>query len=157
MQRKHEFLVEVFTEELPPKALLTLAEHFKQHIIQTLFAQGLIESSPLDDTVIFASPRRLAVYLKNVLAKQPDQTVEKKGPAFQAAFDQEGKPTKAAEGFAKSCGTTTDKLEKLENEQGCWLIFRDKQEGKTAKALLPLAVENSLSALPIPKTYAMGQ
>lgn len=156
MQTKHEFLVEIFTEELPPKALLTLAQDFKQHIVQTLFQQGLINTADTEENSVLASPRRLAVYLKNVLGTQPDQMIEKKGPALQAAFDSTGLPTKAAEGFAKSCHTTVDKLEKLETEQGSWLVFRETQKGKTAKELLPLAVTQSLDALPIPKRMRWG-
>ncbi|ABC26944.1 Glycyl-tRNA synthetase, beta subunit [Hahella chejuensis KCTC 2396] len=147
-----DFLVEIGAEELPPKALRQLAEAFAQGIRQRLEKAQLSFS----ELTWYAAPRRLAVHVSGLAEKQPDLEVEKRGPALQAAFDAAGAPTKACEGFARSCGTTPDKLEKLETDKGVWLVFRSKQAGAPTTGLLPAIVEESLAALPIPKRMRWG-
>ena len=147
-----DLLVEIGTEELPPKALPTLSAAFTDGIIK-----GLTEAGLQAETVIpYAAPRRLAVWVKGVAAQQADQIIEKRGPAIKGAFDAEGNPTKAALAFAASCGVTVAELGKLETDKGAWLVFRQQQAGQATAALFPAMVEKSLAALPIPKRMRWG-
>ena len=144
---KQDFLIELGTEELPPKALISLSEAFANGILNGLKESGLAFAG----SEMFASPRRMAVLIRELETAQKDQSVERKGPAVQACFDAEGKPTRAAEGFARSNGVTVDELKKLETDKGAWLVFRSVRQGKQTSELLPSLVEQSLSKLPIPK------
>lgn len=150
--KQEDFLVEIFTEELPPKALLKLAETFC-HEVQTKLEKA---SLAYDEIKYYATPRRLAVFVKNLMAHQPDQTIERKGPAVAAAFDVTGKPTPACAGFAKSCGVKVEELKKIKTDQGEWLGFTQQVKGKSVQALLPAIVEQALQALPIPKRMRWG-
>lgn len=147
-----DLLVEIGTEELPPKALPSLSEAFTQGIQQGFSDAGLTA----EQITPYAAPRRLAVWVKGIATQQPDQVIEKRGPALQAAFDKEGKPSKAAEGFARSCGVAFEQLERLETDKGSWLVFKQHQAGQQTKALFPAIVEKSLAALPIPKRMRWG-
>ncbi|MBK1618846.1 glycine--tRNA ligase subunit beta [Lamprobacter modestohalophilus] len=147
-----DLLVEIGTEELPPAALAKLS---------TAFCDGLLKG--LDDARLahgsgqaFASPRRLAVILSQVALAQPDEQVARRGPALKAAFNAEGAPTKAALGFAQSCGVAVDSLEQEETEKGAWLCYRQQVIGKPAAALLPELIDAALAALPIPKRMRWG-
>ncbi len=144
---KQDFLIELGTEELPPKALASLSKAFADGILNGLKESGLAFA----DSEMFASPRRMAILIRELKTAQKDQNVERKGPAVQACFDAEGKPTRAAEGFARSNGVTVDELEKLETGKGAWLVFRSVRKGQQTAELLPGLVEQSLSKLPIPK------
>lgn len=147
-----DLLVEIGTEELPPKALPTLSAAFTDGISQGLQAAGL---TPVE-VIAYAAPRRLAVWVKEVAAQQADQTIEKRGPAIKGAFDAEGKPTKAAEAFAASCGVNVADLGTLETDKGAWLVFRQTQAGQATPELLPAIVEKALAGLPIPKRMRWG-
>ena len=149
-----DFLVELGTEELPPKALRKLSNAFTKGIIDGLKAADI--SFDADTAHAFAAPRRLALLLKNVATSQPDKSVERRGPAVKAAFDAEGNPTKACQGFARSCGVEVSDLEKLETPKGAWLVFRSVQQGKPTAELLAGIVSASLDALPIPKRMRWG-
>ncbi|WP_038912293.1 glycine--tRNA ligase subunit beta [Dickeya dadantii] len=146
------FLVEIGTEELPPKALRTLAESFAANFTAELDAAGLGYQS----VNWFAAPRRLALKVAGLSASQPDREVEKRGPAIAQAFDAEGKPTKAAEGWARGCGITVDQAERLTTDKGEWLLFRAQVKGEAAQALLPGMVSTALAKLPIPKLMHWG-
>ena len=141
------FLVEIGTEELPPKALKTLATSFADNIEAELNQAGLT----FDKIEWFAAPRRLAVKVLNLATQQPSKEIEKRGPAVSAAFDAEGKPTKAAEGWARGCGITVDQAERIATDKGEWLVHRAKIEGQPTKNLLNDIVANALAKLPIPK------
>ena len=141
------FLVEIGTEELPPKALKTLATSFADNVEAELNQAGLT----FDKIEWFAAPRRLAVKVLNLATQQPSKEIEKRGPAVSAAFDAEGKPTKAAEGWARGCGITVDQAERLATDKGEWLVHRAKIEGQPTKNLLNDIVANALAKLPIPK------
>ena len=141
------FLVEIGTEELPPKALKTLATSFADNVEAELNQAGLI----FDKIEWFAAPRRLAVKVLNLATQQPSKEIEKRGPAVSAAFDAEGKPTKAAEGWARGCGITVDQAERIATDKGEWLVHRAKIEGQPTKNLLNDIVANALAKLPIPK------
>ena len=147
-----DLLVEIGTEELPPKALPTLSAAFTDGISQGLQAAGLTPA----EVIAYAAPRRLAVWVKEVAAQQADQTIEKRGPAIKGAFDAEGKPTKAAEAFAASCGVNVADLGTLETDKGAWLVFRQTQAGQATPELLPAIVEKALAGLPIPKRMRWG-
>ena len=141
------FLVEIGTEELPPKALKTLATSFADNVEAELNQAGLI----FDKIEWFTAPRRLAVKVLNLATQQPSKEIEKRGPAVSAAFDAEGKPTKAAEGWARGCGITVEQAERIATDKGEWLVHRAKIEGQPTKNLLNDIVANALAKLPIPK------
>lgn len=146
------FLAEIGTEELPPKALKKLAVAFKDNVEQELTQAGLA----FDAVEWFASPRRLAVKVLGLAEAQPSKEVEKRGPAVAAAFDAEGKPTKAAEGWARGCGISVDQAERLVTDKGEWLVHRAVIEGQPTKNLLLGIISNALAKLPIPKTMRWG-
>ena len=141
------FLVEIGTEELPPKALKTLATSFADNVEAELNQAGL----SFNKIEWFAAPRRLAVKVLNLATQQPSKEIEKRGPAVSAAFDAEGKPTKAAEGWARGCGITVEQAERIATDKGEWLVHRAKIEGQPTKNLLNDIVANALAKLPIPK------
>ena len=141
------FLVEIGTEELPPKALKTLATSFADNVEAELNQAGL----SFDKIEWFAAPRRLAVKVLSLATQQPSKEIEKRGPAVSAAFDAEGKPTKAAEGWARGCGITVEQAERIATDKGEWLVHRAKIEGQPTKNLLNDIVANALAKLPIPK------
>ncbi|MFV9996926.1 MAG: glycine--tRNA ligase subunit beta [Arsenophonus endosymbiont of Dermacentor nuttalli] len=145
------FLLEIGTEELPPKALRSLAESFAANFKQQLKLADL----KYDDVIWYASPRRLALKVTNLAAYQADRTVEKRGPAISQAFDATGKPTKAAEGWARGCGITVEQAERLVTK-GEWLFYRATSKGRAAKELLVDMVAQALSQLPIPKLMRWG-
>ena len=147
-----DFLVELGTEELPPKALKTLSDAFTQGIQKGLenagIAFGRVEA--------FAAPRRLAVRVRALGDAQPDKPVEKRGPAVKAAFDDSGNLTRALTGFATSLGITPDQLDTLETDKGAWVVYRTIEKGRPTVDLLPELVDQSLAALPIPKRMRWG-
>lgn len=146
-EMQENFLVEIGTEELPPKALKTLATSFADNVEAELNQAGLT----FDKIEWFAAPRRLAVKVLNLATQQPSKEIEKRGPAVSAAFDAEGKPTKAAEGWARGCGITVDQAERIATDKGEWLVHRAKIKGQPTKNLLNDIVANALAKLPIPK------
>ncbi|MDD2174835.1 glycine--tRNA ligase subunit beta [Glaesserella parasuis] len=146
------FLAEIGTEELPPKALKKLATAFAENVEAELNQAGL----SFDKVEWFAAPRRLAVKVLGLATSQPSKEVEKRGPAVSAAFDAEGKPTKAAEGWAKGCGITVEQVERIATDKGEWLVHRAVIEGQPTKNLLVGMISNALVKLPIPKTMRWG-
>ncbi|WP_375177740.1 glycine--tRNA ligase subunit beta [Marinobacter mobilis] len=147
-----DFLVELGTEELPPKALKTLSNAFTQGITKGLADAGIQHGA----VEAFAAPRRLAVRIRDLADAQPDKSVEKRGPAVKAAFDDGGNPTRALTGFATSLGVTPDQLDTMETDKGAWLVYRTVEQGKPTIELLPQLIEQSLAALPIPKRMRWG-
>ncbi|MDP0325810.1 glycine--tRNA ligase subunit beta [Glaesserella parasuis] len=146
------FLAEIGTEELPPKALKKLATAFAENVEAELNQAGL----SFDKVEWFAAPRRLAVKVLGLATSQPSKEVEKRGPAVSAAFDAEGKPTKAAEGWVKGCGITVEQAERIATDKGEWLVHRAVIEGQPTKNLLVGMISNALAKLPIPKTMRWG-
>ena len=145
-------LFELGTEELPPKALKRLSQALTDGFVSGLDQAGIAHG----EVTSYASPRRLALLVMDCALCQPDREVERRGPALQAAFDQDGNPTKAAEGFARSCGTTVDQLQRLESDAGAWLIYRKLESGHPTATLLPDIAEQALNKLPIPKRMRWG-
>jgi len=150
--RKANLLFELGTEELPPVALKRLAQALTDEFVRGLDEAALSHG----EVTTYCTPRRLALLVHDCATAQPDREVERRGPALDAAFDKDGTPTKAAEGFARSCGTTVDQLQQLETDKGTWLVHRLHQPGQDAIALLPAIAENALNRLPIPKRMRWG-
>src|SRR5262249_18507870 len=151
-KKRDDFLVEIHTEELPPKTILLLAEAFSQQIKERLQKAEL----EFEDAKFFATPRRLAVFVKNLSSAQPDQMIERKGPALSSAFDANGNPTPACAGFARSCGVTPKELTTIKTGQGEWVGFKQTVPGKTVSQLLPEMIGQVAVTLPIPKRMRWG-
>ncbi|WP_411727363.1 glycine--tRNA ligase subunit beta [Methyloglobulus sp.] len=151
MASKH-LLFELGSEELPPKTLVKLSQALLDNVLQGLSAAELTFTG----SKAYATPRRLAVFVENLSTQQPDKIVEKRGPALQAAFAPDGKPSKAAEGFSMSCGTTFEQLERLKTEKGEWLVFKQAVKGQPTEQLIPDIIRQSISALSIAKRMRWG-
>ncbi len=149
---KQDLLIEIGTEELPPKALLKLINAFWENISDQLNSLNL----EFNGYRTFATPRRLAVLMQGLDEKQENRIITKKGPGIKAAYDKEGNPSKAALGFAKSCGIEFDQLQTIKSDKGEWLSYQLTENGKTIHQLLPNIVETSLDKLPIPKRMRWG-
>lgn len=149
MSAPKSLLVELGTEELPPKALDELSAAFAHGVCEGLARRGI--AADVDAARAYCSPRRLAVHIPRVADTQPQQTIERRGPAVAAGLDAAGQPTKALLGFAHSCGVAVDQLEKLDAGKGAWFVYRAVQPGQTLAALLPEIVVEALKALPIPR------
>jgi len=152
MSNTKDFLVELGTEELPPKALRELAHAFKVNIQAGLAAKRLQHN----DVKIYATPRRLAVIVSDLEVKQADEAIERKGPPLDRAFDENKFPTKAAKAFAKSNGVDVYDLLHVEMGKGTYLVFRGSLPGKETKELLPAILKEALDGLPIPKRMRWG-
>ncbi len=151
MQRA-DLLIELGTEELPPKALKALSEAFASETLKQLDDAGFEHGA----MKVFAAPRRLAFRIEQVAVGQPDRDIERRGPAVKAAFDGDGHPTRAALGFAQSVGLSMDQLETVETDKGAWLVAKVREAGKPLSELLPTMLEQSLQRLPIPKRMRWG-
>lgn len=145
-------IIELGTEELPPKSLRTLAEAFRDGI-KTQLDKADIAYEGID---FLASPRRLAVSVKALATGQADKVVEKRGPAISSAFDADGNATKAAQGWARSNGITVEQAERLKTDKGEWLLFKAQVKGQSTQALLPTMIETALAKLPIAKPMRWG-
>jgi len=152
MTDKQDLLFELGTEELPPVALKRLSQ-----ALASEFTAGL-KDAMLDYSELqaYAAPRRLAIIAKDCDTRQPDREIQRRGPAIKAAFDADGNPTRAAEGFARSCGTSIEQLGREKTDKGEWLSFNIQEEGKPADELLPGIADRALSRLPIPKRMRWG-
>ncbi|NNF39747.1 MAG: glycine--tRNA ligase subunit beta, partial [Woeseiaceae bacterium] len=152
MSRSDDFLIEVGTEELPPKALRSLMEAFGANL------EAGIDDARLSHGEVrcFASPRRLAIIIDGLAHAQDERKVEKKGPPVKVAFDADGKPTPAAAAFATKCDTTVEALDRVETPKGEWLVFHTIDKGRSAAELLPDIIEGALASLPIPRRMRWG-
>jgi len=150
--RNENLLLEIGTEELPPKALSKLAQAFLAGM------EAALNSAELDFGSIqyYAAPRRLALNITGLADTQPDKTIEKRGPAVSAAFDQEGNATRAALGWAKSNGIDIQDAQRLTTDKGEWLLHKAHQAGQSIEVLLEGLVEQALKSLPIPKPMRWG-
>jgi glycyl-tRNA synthetase beta chain len=152
MSETRDLLIEIGTEELPPKALRDLSNAFAGGMEKAL------EDAALRPSRIraYAAPRRLALLIKGLPLAQPDRETVRRGPALAAAFNEDGCPTQAALGFAKSCGVEVEQLDQQETKKGSWLSFRAAVQGKATAGLVPDLVRQSLAGLPIPKRMRWG-
>jgi glycyl-tRNA synthetase beta chain len=147
-----DFLVEIGTEELPPKSLLTLSAAFADGVAKGLADAGLAHR----EVERYATPRRLAVRVKRLAERQPDRPVERRGPPLKAAFDAQGAATQAALAFARSCGVEVSALERLETPKGVWLVHRGVEVGAATVDLMPGIVRTALDALPVARRMRWG-
>jgi glycyl-tRNA synthetase beta chain len=147
-----DFLFELLCEELPPRTLLTLSKALCEGIVKGLDAKGVSHGAVRS----FATPRRLAVQIDSLAARQPDRPIEKRGPPLTAAYDAKGAPTQAAIAFAKGLNVPVESLSKLTTDKGAWLHYRGTEPGAATVALLPDIVNQSLAALPIAKRMRWG-
>lgn len=149
---KQNLLIELGTEELPPKSLKKLSESFTQNIHDELTKAGFA----FDAILPFAAPRRLAVIVQQCAGMQADTKVEKRGPALSAAFDAEGKPTRAAQGWAKGNGIDVEQASRLKTDKGEWLLHVADVKGKALKDVLQSVMQTTIKKLPIPKPMRWG-
>lgn len=149
---EHDFLLEIGTEELPPKALETLCSALVQGLTQVLQDHAL-DHGAIDG---FATPRRLAVRIARLSERQPPRTISRRGPALAAAFDAEGRPTQAARKFAESCGVALEQLGRLQTDKGTWLHFEQAQPGRPTVELLPELIPDVVMRLPVPRAMRWG-
>ena len=140
-------LVEVGTEELPPRALRGLSNALVSGVCAGLEAERL----DFGEATPYATPRRLAVHIEEVVRAQPGREIERRGPRLEIAFDARGNPTPAALGFARSCGVEVTELEPLETVKGAWLAWRSTRAGEQAASLIPGIVTGALDRLPLPR------
>ena len=147
-----DFLVEIGTEELPPKALDNLAASLEQGIVKGLNREELNFTA----SYRYATPRRLAVLIHELQPQQADKTIERLGPAVSAAFTGQGAPTKAAQGFARSCGVAVEELDRSKSGDVEKLVFSLKESGRPVQDLLPRLVRDALEQLPVPKRMRWG-
>ena len=152
MSKTRDFLVEIGTEELPPKALRSLMEAFGKSL-ETGIDEARLERGKIH---AWASPRRLAALVENLGVAQDDRKVEHKGPPVSVAFDDDGQPTPAATAFAEKCGVAVDDLERVATDKGEWLVFNTVEEGRPAAELMPEIIERVLASLPIPRRMRWG-
>lgn len=149
---QRDLLIEIGCEELPPLALPVLSQAFEKAVLKGFESLGFAGLRSRR----YATPRRLALLLSALPEQQSDQVIERRGPALQAAFDAKGNPTKAALGFARSCGVEMDAIERFENDKGGWLYFKTVQPGQQTRDCIAAIVEQALSELPIPKRMRWG-
>ncbi|MGH8041752.1 MAG: glycine--tRNA ligase subunit beta [Rudaea sp.] len=154
MAETKPLLIEIGTEELPPKALDQLTQAFADGVCAGLAKRGIAAAAGA--AKMYNSPRRLAVLVPGVGTTQPDQSVERRGPALNAALDAAGHPTKALLGFATSCGVNVERLEKLESDKGAWFVHRAQLKGKPTAMLMQEIIIEALKTLPIPKPMRWG-
>ncbi len=152
MSEKRDLLIEIGTEEMPPSTLKRLGSAFADEMAR-LFQESQLT---FNECRWLATPRRLSLIVNQLDSAQADVTQEKRGPAVDVAFDENGKPTKATEGFARSCGVAIDQLGTVENEKGKWLAYTSQIKGKQTAELLAEMVETAMARLPIAKRMRWG-
>ncbi len=150
----HSLLIELHTEELPPKSLKALSESFANSVLAALKEQAFAAADSL--CTPYATPRRLALLISEVAAQQPDRVIEKKGPAVASGVDAEGKPTKALEGFMRSAGVSFEQLQKTSDGKAEYFVARLEKKGEALDAHLAEIVTQALKKLPIPKLMRWG-
>ena len=153
---KHTLLVELLTEELPPKALPSLAATFAREVHKGLVDAGFVAGDAAPSADVLATPRRLAVVVREVLAVQPDRDVERKGPYVAQGVDAQGKPTPALLGFARSCGAEITALGRGTDAKGEFFLFRSAKRGEPIEQHLAAIVAQALKRLPTPKVMRWG-
>jgi glycyl-tRNA synthetase beta chain len=155
-RRPRNLLIELGTEELPPKALKLLGQSLADSVYKYLLDAKVVTPEK-DASRFYASPRRLALWIKHVAPRQADRTEERRGPSIKAAFDAEGKPTNAALGFAGSCGVQVSQLETQLTDKGEWLVHHQTVAGEDLQILVNQALDQAVRKLPIPKRMRWGK
>ena len=150
----NSLLIELRTEELPPKSLKALSESFANSVFAALKEQAFVSADSV--CTPYATPRRLALVITHVAAQQPDRIIEKKGPAVASGVDAEGKPTKALEGFMRSAGVTFAQMQKTSDGKAEYFVARMEKKGEALDTHLADIVTQALKKLPIPKLMRWG-
>jgi glycyl-tRNA synthetase beta chain len=148
----NDLLIEIGTEELPPKALKNMADAFSLGLREGLAKAGLSSG----EVKVYATPRRLAMLVHDLPPRQPDRPLERRGPALSAAYDAQGNPTQAALGFARSCGVEISALQKVETDKGTWLVHIQVETGAPLSELVPRLLATVVTGLPVPKRMRWG-
>lgn len=153
MSKVQDFIVEIGTEELPPNDLTSLVTSFAKSIVEQLAKCEINHGA----VIPYVTPRRLAVFIKDLAESQPEQKIEKRGPALSSAYTEDGAPTKAAEGFASSCGVSLEQITTLETNKGSWLYYEAVEPGANTIDLLTEIVTTALGQLPIKRNMRWGE
>ncbi|GAC1665500.1 MAG: glycine--tRNA ligase subunit beta [Steroidobacteraceae bacterium] len=148
----HDLLFELRTEELPPRSLLSLSNALTEGVRVGLENAGI----PHGKSQGFATPRRVAVWIRKLAEQQPDKQVERRGPPLDRSFDAQGSPTQAALAFAKNCGVPLSGLQHLKTDKGAWLLFRGTERGAATASLLGDIVNRAVAALALPARMRWG-
>ena len=149
-------LLELGTEELPPNAIQQLGSTLEKKLKSELFDSGLIQNSDQNSNW-YATPRRIAVVVEDVLKRRKDVRKVRRGPPVHRAYDEHGNPTKAAVGFAKSCGISIDDLQQINFKKGSFVAWGFVEPGKDADEIIPGCIQNAVRQLPIPKRMRWGR
>jgi glycyl-tRNA synthetase beta chain len=147
-----DLLFELGTEELPPKSLTALVSALGANVARGFRKLGLVHG----EIRSYGTPRRLAVFVRDLSSVQSDQSLERRGPALQAAYQPDGTPTKATAGFARSCGVPVDQLGVIQTDRGQWVGFTQRIPGVASTQLLPDILHQALADLPIAKRMRWG-
>ena len=150
-----DLLVEIGCEELPAASIVPMAEHLAASLHAALVEAGVASGAP----AVFATPRRLAALLPDVAGRQADRTIERRGPAVGAAWQDGvvgGTPTKALQGFVRSAGATLDDLGTVETDKGAWVVLKMSRPGQPIEALVTEAMQEVLRTLPMPRRMRWG-
>ncbi|MEO8409108.1 MAG: glycine--tRNA ligase subunit beta [Propionivibrio sp.] len=150
----HSLLIELCTEELPPKSLKALSESFAANIFAALEEQAFASATSVCET--YATPRRLAVLITDIAEQQPDRVIEKKGPAVASGIDAEGQPTRALEGFMRAAGVGFEQLQKASDGKAEYFVARIEKPGERLDAHLSEIITQALKKLPIQKVMRWG-
>ena len=151
--RTEDFLLEIGTEELPPTSLRQLMTSLQDNLCQGLQQRGFVHG----ETKAFGTPRRLAVIIKELAQWQPDQKIEKRGPSLKAAYSDNGKPTKALLGFARSCQVENpDTLEQLVTDKGEWVVYRETRPGNSIAQEIEGIINKAVGRIPIARRMRWG-
>jgi glycyl-tRNA synthetase beta chain len=151
---KATLLIELLTEELPPKSLAKLGLSFREQMQKALAEGGFIDAG--NEGRWYATPRRLALQFDDCLESQPDRVIEKKGPAVASGVGADGTPTKALEGFMRSAGVEFAQLEKLSDGKAEYFVARIRKTGGRIDEYLPDMMEAALKKLPVAKLMRWG-
>ena len=148
-------LVEIITEELPPKLLQNLSNSFSEGVFNGLDKNFLLTSD--SKLTAYVTPRRLAVSITSVLDAQAEREVERRGPAVTAAYDVSGKETPALQGFARSCGVAVDDLKQEPDTKGilCY-TYKHKRPGQDLGNILIKILQGLLPKIPAPRMMRWG-
>ena len=149
---QHDILFELGCEELPARLLASLSEQLRCSLQAELAEVGLSHG----EVIAYATPRRLAVWVKECIDKQPAQRIQRRGPSVASAYDADGTPTLACLGFARSCGVSADELSVQKSKKGDWLYYEGEVAGKTTTSLLPGVIQKAVAGLVINKGMRWG-
>ena len=154
-----DLLIELGCEDLPAGSVVPLAEHLYKGVFNALRKAELLDTAVQEamfEGAVFATPRRIATLRGNVSERQPDREVERKGPAVAAAYDADGQPTKALQGFLRSANANVDELSTLETPKGAWVVLRQRQAGLTLADVLAEALPEIVRTMPMPRRMRWG-